>query len=79
MEAEYLWKSLIAGYITQFLDTMRLAGYKYERQERRLRQFDQYCFEHEVPESSLPGKSWKISAMVMNMNCCLHTKIVYAF
>ena len=57
MKAEYLWKSRIAGYLTQFLDTMRLAGYKYEIQERRLRQFDQYCFDHNVPEAALPREA----------------------
>ncbi len=57
MKAEYLWKSRIAGHLTQFLDTMRLAGYKYEIQERRLRQFDQYCFDHEVPAAALPREA----------------------
>lgn len=57
MKAEYLWKSRISGYITEFLDTFRLAGYKYEDQERKLRQFDQYCFDHEVPEAALPRET----------------------
>lgn len=54
MQTEYFWKSRIAAHLKQFLDTMRLAGYKYKVQERRLRQFDQYCFDHEVPEATLP-------------------------
>ena len=57
VKAEYLWKSRIAGHLTQFLDTMRLAGYKYEIQERRLRQFDQDRFDHEVPAAALPREA----------------------
>ena len=57
MRPEYLWKSRISGYLTEFLDTMRLAGYKYELQERWLRQLDQYCFRHEAPEAALPREA----------------------
>ena len=57
MKAKYLWKSRLAGYLTNFIDTMRLAGYKFEIQERRLRQFDQYCFDHDVPEAALPREA----------------------
>lgn len=57
MKTEYLWKSKIAGYITGFLDTMRLAGYKYKVPERWLKQFDQYCFDHDVPEAVLPREA----------------------
>ena len=57
MKAEYLWKSRIAGYLTKFIDSMRLAGYKFEAQERCLRQFDQYCFGHNVPEAVLPREA----------------------
>jgi integrase len=33
---------------------MRLAGYIYEDQEQKLRQLDQYCFDHGVREGTLP-------------------------
>jgi integrase len=36
---------------------MRLVGYKYEIQERRLRQLDQYCFDHDVLEATLPREA----------------------
>jgi integrase len=57
MQTEHLWKSRIAGYLTNFIDTMRLAGFKFEAQERYLRQFDQYCFDHNVPEAALPKEA----------------------
>ena len=54
MAVDYVWKSKISRYITAYLDMMRASGFKYKVQERRLRQFDQYCFEHDTPEATLP-------------------------
>jgi len=56
VKPEYIWKSQIARYIREFLGIMRVTGYKYEIQELWLRQFDQYCFNHQVPEELLPKK-----------------------
>lgn len=53
MVVEYQWKSNICGYITGYLGDMRAAGYQYKRQERMLRQFDQYCYDHNIAVSGL--------------------------
>lgn len=53
MVVEYQWKSNICGYITGYLGDMRATGYKYKRQERMLRQFDQYCYDHNIGTSGL--------------------------
>jgi len=57
MAVEYQWKSNISGYITGYLGYMRTAGYKYKVPERMLRQFDQYCFDHNIPVSVLPREA----------------------
>lgn len=59
MAIEYEWKSNISGYIIGYLGDMRAVGYKYNVQERMLRQFDQYCFDHNIPASVLPKEAVK--------------------
>lgn len=48
------WKSKIAPHLEGFLQFMRLSGYQYKVPERWLKQFDQYCAENHVPETTLP-------------------------
>jgi integrase/recombinase XerD len=54
MSVNYVWKSRISMYITAYLKITSVSGYKYMVQKRRLRQFDQYCFDHNAPEEALP-------------------------
>lgn len=63
MAIEYQWKSNICSYITGYLGDMRVAGYKYKDQERMLRQFDQYCYDHNVTASGSQEKMLKDFAM----------------
>jgi len=41
----YVWKSDLASHMQQFLMLKRMAGFKYERQTRRMERFDQYCYD----------------------------------
>jgi len=54
---KYRYKSNISRYIIGYLGSMRAAGYKYRVPERMLRQFDQYCFDHNIEESVLPREA----------------------
>lgn len=54
MSVNYVFKSNLSGYITAYLDMMSAAGYKYEGQKRKLRHFDQYCYDHHAPADCLP-------------------------
>jgi integrase len=38
------WKSALGAQIKGFIEAKRLAGYKYEKQARFLRHFDDYCY-----------------------------------
>ena len=57
MAVKYQYKSNIFGYITGYLGSMRAAGYKFKVPERILRQFDQYCFDHNIEASVLPKEA----------------------
>lgn len=57
MAVKYRYKSNISGYITGYLESMRAAGYKYKVPESILRQFDKYCFNHNIKESVLPREA----------------------
>ena len=57
MAVKYQYKSNISGYITGYLGYMRAAGYKFKVPERMLRQFDQYCFDHNIQASMLPREA----------------------
>jgi len=40
---KYEWKSALGAQIKAFIEAKQLAGYKYEKQARALRHFDDYC------------------------------------
>jgi integrase len=40
----YEWKSPLAKKIQEFITIKRMAGFKYEREERLFEKFDEYCF-----------------------------------
>ncbi len=42
----YEWRSDFSAPIHAFLEQYRLAGFKFERQERILQHFDSFCFTH---------------------------------
>jgi len=47
------WKSPLAKRIKEFITIKKMAGFKYERQERLLKGFDEYCFNNGHTDSYL--------------------------
>ena len=57
----YEWKSDFSPLINDFLEQYRLAGFKFEKQERILQHFDRFCTMQGYAGLELKNTFWKNS------------------